>query len=109
MVLRCAGPLRCWPRRALSIIPSAPSVPGLTLVICPTIPHLANSHRRYVNRGHNRASINTPHPRSLYVQHQAIMTVDEATQVNGVPDPNAGVLDANKVQEKDWSIESGMS
>jgi putative hydrolase of HD superfamily len=37
------------------------------------------------------------------------MTVDEATQVNGVPDPNAGVLDANKVQEKDWSIESGMS
>ena len=37
------------------------------------------------------------------------MTVDEATQVNGVPDTNAGVLDANKVKQSDWSVESGMS
>jgi hypothetical protein len=37
------------------------------------------------------------------------MTVDEATQVNGVPNPSAGVLDANKVEKSDWSIESGMS
>jgi putative hydrolase of HD superfamily len=37
------------------------------------------------------------------------MKVDEATQVNGVPDPNAGVLDAKKAQESDWTIESGMS
>ncbi|CAN9158242.1 unnamed protein product [Alternaria alternata] len=34
------------------------------------------------------------------------MTVDEATQVNGVPDTNAGVLDANKVKQSDWSVES---
>jgi hypothetical protein len=37
------------------------------------------------------------------------MTVDEAIQVNGVPDPNAGVLDAKKAEEKKWTVESGMS
>jgi len=37
------------------------------------------------------------------------MTVDEATQVNGVPDPNAVVLDAKKAEQKKWTVESGMS
>ncbi|KAG9192510.1 hypothetical protein G6011_11244 [Alternaria panax] len=34
------------------------------------------------------------------------MPVDEATQVNGVPDASAGVLDAKTVEQGEWSVES---
>ncbi|KAI4619631.1 hypothetical protein J4E83_005486 [Alternaria metachromatica] len=37
------------------------------------------------------------------------MTVDEATQVNGVPDSNAGVLDAKKAEQRKWTVESVLS
>ncbi|KAI4703808.1 hypothetical protein J4E89_009777 [Alternaria sp. Ai002NY15] len=37
------------------------------------------------------------------------MTVDEAIQVNGVPDPNAGVLDAKIAEQKKWTVESVLS
>jgi hypothetical protein len=37
------------------------------------------------------------------------MAIDEATQTNGVPQPDADVIDSNKVKESDWSVESGMS
>lgn len=37
------------------------------------------------------------------------MAVDEATQTNGVPQPEAGQLKEADVKQKPWSVESGMS
>ena len=37
------------------------------------------------------------------------MAVDEATQTNGVAQPNAGKLEAKDVQQSTWTVESGMS
>lgn len=37
------------------------------------------------------------------------MANDEATQTNGVPEPEAGQLKKEDVKEPQWSVESGMS
>jgi hypothetical protein len=38
------------------------------------------------------------------------MTTDEATQTNGLPEPNVGKLEATKAQQSPlWTVESGMS
>lgn len=37
------------------------------------------------------------------------MAVDEATQVNDIPAPNAGQLNKNGVEQTRWTVESGMS
>jgi hypothetical protein len=38
------------------------------------------------------------------------MTIDEATQTNGVPEPNDGKLEATDAkQSPPWTVESGMS
>jgi hypothetical protein len=36
------------------------------------------------------------------------MAVDEATQTNGVPEPQAGQLKKEEVEQSKWSVESGM-
>jgi putative hydrolase of HD superfamily len=37
------------------------------------------------------------------------MAIDEATQTNGVPQPEAGHLNKDEAEKSDWSVESGMS
>jgi putative hydrolase of HD superfamily len=37
------------------------------------------------------------------------MAVDEATQTNGVAQPEAGQLKKEEAEKSDWSVESGMS
>jgi putative hydrolase of HD superfamily len=37
------------------------------------------------------------------------MAIDEATQTNGVPQPEAGHLKKDEAEKSDWSVESGMS
>jgi hypothetical protein len=37
------------------------------------------------------------------------MTVDEATQTNGVPEPQAGQLKQEETEKSRWTVESGMS
>jgi putative hydrolase of HD superfamily len=37
------------------------------------------------------------------------MAIEEATQTNGVPEPNAGQLKNEEVEQSKWSVQSGMS
>ena len=37
------------------------------------------------------------------------MTVDEATQTNGITEPNAGYLNAQDAKQSSWTVQSGMS
>jgi putative hydrolase of HD superfamily len=36
------------------------------------------------------------------------MAIDEATQTNGVPEPEAGQLKKEEAEQGNWTVESGM-
>jgi hypothetical protein len=50
-----------------------------------------------------------PHPPDSSTTCLSTMAVDEATQTNGVPEPSAGQLKKEEVEQSKWSVQSGMS